>query len=129
MSKVREAIGSASLDVKPFSPKEQWSTGEPGESEVEDAVVEQTVGDQAPLPKARPKKKLAPAKATHKSDYCADEFNKVFKAFMLQAKESGLKRPEALEQWKLDPERLRLLEGMPLPEQKRRRFVPCGKAA
>ena len=67
------------------------------------------------------------AKAKQQSDYCAGEFNKVFKEFMLQAKERGSKRTEALQQWKHFPDRARLLEGMPVSEQKRRRFIPCGK--
>lgn len=128
---MRDALGSASLDAKPFSPKEQWSTGDPEESELEEAVAEGTTDNQA-TSSTKPKQlktKLKPksAKAKQQSDYCAGEFNKVFKEFMLQAKEKGLKRPEALEQWKHFPERARLLEGMPLSEQKRRRFIPCGK--
>ena len=133
VAKVRAALGSASLDAKPFSPKEQWLTADPEESELEEAVGEATTDKRERLsmkpkqPKTKTKPK--PAKDKHQSDYNAGEFNKVFKEFMLQAKEKGLKRPEALEQWKQFPERARLLEGMPLSEQKRRRFIPCGKAA
>ena len=57
------------------------------------------------------------------SKYVAGDFNEIFAKYVKEQKAQGVGHRDALKSWKESDVRSELLKGMPLSEQKKRKFI------
>ena len=64
--------------------------------------------------------------ASSENVYKPHEYSRIRKEFIDSKKDSGLSSKDAAEAWNQSQQKRKLLGGVPLPELRRRRFIPMG---